>query len=184
MTIAELYRLLMNLIRVGTVSEIDPVKYVARVKTGANETDWIRWGAQRAGDGVTWWAPSVGEQVVILSPGGELENAFIAFSLYASDALPPDSGLTSRVTTYPDGARESYDPASGMRRCEGIKGALLSASGTLTLELARLIINAAEVVINGEVIQGGGAMSSNGIVVDDHAHKGVKKGTDISEGPV
>ncbi|WP_313473141.1 phage baseplate assembly protein V [Rouxiella badensis] len=183
MTIAELYRLLMNLIRVGTVSEVDPVNYVARVKTGANETDWIRWGAQRAGDGVTWWAPSVGEQVVILSPGGEMENAFIAFSLYASDAPPPDLGLTSRVTTYPDGARESYDPANGMRRCEGIKGALLSASGTLTLELARLIINA-EVVINGEVIQGGGAMSSNGIIVDAHGHKGVKKGTDISEGPV
>ncbi|MEE7197080.1 phage baseplate assembly protein V, partial [Escherichia coli O110:H10] len=41
-----------------------------------------------------------------------------------------------------------------------------------------------EVVINGGVTQGGGAMSSNGIVVDKHCHTGVKSGGDTSGGPV
>ena len=180
---AEIYRLLMNLIRVGTVISVDYVQYVARVKVGKNETDWIRWGTPRAGDAQTWWAPSVGEQVVIMSPGGDLENAFIAYSLYSNDALPPDTSQTSHVIAYPDGAKDSYDPASGMKRTEGIKNALLQASGTATLNLARLIINA-EVVINGEVVQGGGPMSSNGIVVDSHRHQGVQSGSATSGGPV
>ena len=41
-----------------------------------------------------------------------------------------------------------------------------------------------EMVINGGVTQGGGAMSSNGIVVDKHGHTGVKSGGDTSGGPV
>ncbi|ECD4478767.1 phage baseplate assembly protein V, partial [Salmonella enterica subsp. enterica serovar Livingstone] len=41
-----------------------------------------------------------------------------------------------------------------------------------------------EVVINGGVTQGGGAMSSNGIVVDDHEHTGVAKGGANTGGPV
>ncbi|MFP5883165.1 hypothetical protein ACLD4H_21840, partial [Salmonella sp. 741265060_HSA] len=41
-----------------------------------------------------------------------------------------------------------------------------------------------EVVINGGVTQGGGAMSSNGIVVDAHQHTGVLKGGANTGGPV
>lgn len=180
---AEVARLLQNLIRVGTVQQVDYVEYVARVKTGGNTTDWVRWGAQRAGDAQTWWAPSVGEQVVILSPGGDLENAFIAFSLYGSDALPPDTSQTSNITRYPDGAKEGYDPASGQKRLTGIKNLLVDASGTMTLNLARLVINAPEVVINGEVTQGGGSMSSNGVVVHAHVHGGVQSGGSKTGGP-
>ncbi|MBD8169528.1 phage baseplate assembly protein V [Erwinia persicina] len=179
---AESARLLQNLIRVGTVIQVDYVQYVARVQTGANKTDWIRWGAQRAGDAQTWWAPSLGEQVVILSPGGDLENAFIAFSLYGIDALPPDTSQTSHVTRYPDGAKESYDPASGMKSITGIKNALVDASGSMTLNLSRLVINAS-VVINGEVVQGGGSMSSNGVVVHAHVHGGVQSGGSKTGGP-
>ncbi|ESH97472.1 hypothetical protein SEEA1957_18982, partial [Salmonella enterica subsp. enterica serovar Agona str. ATCC 51957] len=36
----------------------------------------------------------------------------------------------------------------------------------------------------GGVTQGGGAMSSNGIVVDDHEHTGVLKGGANTGGPV
>ncbi|NNS09317.1 phage baseplate assembly protein V [Erwinia sp. JH02] len=183
MTQAESARLLQNLIRVGTVIQVDYVQYVARVQAGGNKTDWIRWGAQRAGDAQTWWAPAVGEQVVILSPGGDLENAFIAFSLYGADALPPDTSQTSHVTRYPDGAKVSYDPASGMRSVTGIQNALVDASGTLTLNLSRLIMNVGETVINGEVIHGGGIMSSNGVVVHTHVHSGVQSGPGKSGGP-
>ncbi|MCP5645103.1 phage baseplate assembly protein V, partial [Klebsiella pneumoniae] len=51
------------------------------------------------------------------------------------------------------------------------------------LEADRTRINS-EVVINGGVTQGGGAISSNGIVVDAHQHTGVLKGGDTTGGPV
>ena len=183
LTLAEQYRLLMQLIRIGTVIEVDLVQTVARVQTGELQTDWIRWGVERAGDAVTWWAPSVGEQVVLLAPGGALENAFIAFSLYSDYALPPDNGKKTHVTRYPDGAKKSYDPASGLLSLLGMISGVISMSDTLTLNVGRLVINAGETIINGEVVQGGGKMSSNGIVVDSHIHGGVKSGGDMSGGP-
>lgn len=184
LTLAEQYRLLMNLIRFGTVIEVDLVLTVARVQTGELQTDWIRWGVARAGDAVDWWAPSVGEQVVLFAPGGALENAVIAFSLYSDYALPPDNGKKTQVTRYPDGAKKSYDPASGMLSLLGMISGIVSMSDTLTINVGRLVINAGETIINGEVVQGGGQMSSNGVVVDKHGHKGVKSGTDISGDPV
>lgn len=184
LTLAELNRLLMNVIRIGIVTEVDLAMTVARVQTGGIQTDWIRWGADRAGDAVTWWSPSVGEQVVILAPGGALENAVIAFSLYSDYALPPDNGKKTDVTRYPDGAKKSYDPATGLLSLLAMKAGLIDMSGTLTLNLGRLVINAEETIINGEVVQGGGPMSSNGIIVDKHAHGKVKSGGDISGDPV
>lgn len=41
-----------------------------------------------------------------------------------------------------------------------------------------------EIVINGGVTLGGSAMSSNGIVVDDHEHTCVLKGGANTGGPV
>ncbi|WP_414147571.1 hypothetical protein ACMGGR_18650 [Erwinia sp. BNK-24-b] len=38
-------------------------------------------------------------------------------------------------------------------------------------------------VITGSVKQSGGAMSSNGVVVDSHKHGSVKAGCDTSGGP-
>lgn len=184
LTLAEQYRLLMNLIRFGIVIEVDLVQTVARVQTGELQTDWIRWGVARAGDAVDWWAPSVGEQVVLFAPGGALENAVIAFSLYSDYALPPDNGKKTHVTRYPDGAKKSYDPASGLLSLLGMISGMVSMSDTLTINVGRLVINAGETIINGEVVQGGGQMSSNGVVVDKHGHKGVKSGTDISGDPL
>lgn len=183
LTLAELNRLLMSMIRVGIVTEVDLLMTVARVQTGGLQTDWIRWGADRAGDAVTWWAPSVGEQVVILAPGGALENAFIAFSLYSDYALPPDNGKKTNVTRYPDGAMKSYDPATGLLSLLAMKAGLIDMSGTLTLNVGRLVINAGETIINGEVVQGGGQMSSNGVIADAHVHDKVKSGGDMSGGP-
>ena len=52
MNLNELYRLICNLARIGTVLEVDTEKYLARVETGENKTDWIRWAVPRAGEAV------------------------------------------------------------------------------------------------------------------------------------
>ncbi|PNL03594.1 hypothetical protein CEQ28_023210 [Hafnia alvei] len=45
----ELSRLLRNLVAIGVIFAIDAEKFTVRVSVGGNETDWIRWGVQRAG---------------------------------------------------------------------------------------------------------------------------------------
>lgn len=73
----DILRLLRNLIRIGTVSTVDLDNGLCRVETGGNLTDWLNWLTGRAGDARSWWAPSIGEQVLVLSLGGELETAFV-----------------------------------------------------------------------------------------------------------
>lgn len=49
MEIAELIRLLENVARTGTVTEIDEEKWRVRVQSGGLSPNWMRWTAQRRG---------------------------------------------------------------------------------------------------------------------------------------
>lgn len=74
--IAEIYRLLNNLHRTGTILEVNLTDGLCRVQTGELQTTWLNWLTSRGGRSRTWWAPSVGEQVLLLSIGGDLTTAF------------------------------------------------------------------------------------------------------------
>ncbi|WP_025377996.1 phage baseplate assembly protein V [Yersinia hibernica] len=75
--IVGLKRLLANIIRIGIVSDVDHANGMCRVKIGNLETDWLNWLTLRAGRVCFWSAPSVGEQVMVLSIGGELTTGFV-----------------------------------------------------------------------------------------------------------
>ncbi|MDD8336858.1 phage baseplate assembly protein V [Escherichia coli] len=76
--LTEIMRLITNLIRTGVVTEVDRENWLCRVKTGELETNWISWLTLRAGNARTWWRPSEGEQVVLLSLGGKPLNPSLA----------------------------------------------------------------------------------------------------------
>lgn len=187
--LTELMRLITNLIRTGTILEVDADNWLCRVKTGDLETNWINWLTLRAGSSRTWWKPSLGEQVVLLSMGGNLETAFALPAIY-SDAFPPPSDSEGgSVTEYPDGGWFEYEPATGRWLIKGVKSVLIEAVDNIELKTGRFIVTAdqtqinSEVVINGGVTQGGGKMTSNGVVADAHVHDRVKSGGDTSGGP-
>lgn len=93
----------------------------------------------RAGPDRTWWAPEVGEQVVLLCPSGELTQALAVPALY-SDAHPaPSDDVDKRVVRHADGALFEYDRAA--HRCS----VTLPAAGELlvTVGAASLSITAA-----------------------------------------
>lgn len=108
-TIAELFRLVNNLIRIGTIAEVDHETARARVKTGGNLTGWQKWITLRAGTTKEWDPPTEGEQVVLLSPGGDLAQAVILVGLFTGNA--PSQSPDERKRVYPDGATITYDHA-------------------------------------------------------------------------
>ena len=148
------------------------------------------WLTLRAGGARTWWCPSPDEQVVVLSMGGNLETAFVLPAIYSNQFPPPSDSVDGCVTEYPDGGWFEYEPATGRWHVRGIKSMVIEASDSVTYKTGEFVVEAdttrinSKVVINGGVTQGGGAMSSNGIVVDDHEHTGVLKGGDNTGGPV
>lgn len=108
--IQELARALRNMIRTGLVVETDLNAGRCRVQTGGMCTDWLQWLTHRAGRSRTWWAPSVGEQVLILAVGGELDTAFVLPGIYSGDNPAPSASADALHIRFPDGAVIEYEP--------------------------------------------------------------------------
>ncbi|MGJ5823756.1 phage baseplate assembly protein V [Serratia sp. H402Y] len=204
----DIQRLVRNLIRIGTVSELDLERGRCRVATGGNLTDWLNWLTGRAGDARSWWAPSIGEQVLVLSLGGELETAFVLPGVF-SDAHPaPSASAQAAHIAFPDGAVLEYEPATGALKAAGIKSATIEAAERITLTApnitciasGKITLDAPEVEctqqlttgtiaihqggsMTGDLNHTGGSISSNGIVVHTHTHGGVQNGGGQTDKP-
>lgn len=188
MELAELIRLLENIVRTGTVTEIDEEKWRVRVQSGGLTPNWMRWTAQRAGAFKVWVPPSVGEQVWFLCLGGNTDVAFIGGSLYSADNPAPGASRNEMVVTAPDGATFRYDAEAGALQVRGIKSAVVEASVKITLDtpevectnlLTTKNLNVTEGgEMHGDITHTGGAFTSNGVQVDDHSHGEVERGGD------
>jgi phage baseplate assembly protein V len=121
--IAEIARKLDNIIRIGTVTELNGA--FARVEFDGNDSALLPFLASRAGDDRTWTAPSVGEQVLVLSPGGDTAQGVILMALYqdASPAPSLDPNIDRKI--YADGTVITYDKSANKLT------ATLCAGGTM-----------------------------------------------------
>lgn len=193
----ELARALRNMIRTGVIVETDLEAGRCRVQTGGIQTDWLQWLTQRAGRSRTWWAPSVGEQVIILAVGGELDTAFVLPAIFSDDHPAPSASADALHIAFPDGAVVEYEPDTGALTASGIKTAAVTASESLTATAplvlvkadTRIMLDSPEVVCTNKLITGsievqkggtmkgdiehsGGSLSSNGKVLHAHKHPG------------
>lgn len=200
--INDLARTLRNMIRTGVIVETDLDAGRCRVQTGGNITDWLQWLTQRAGHSRTWWAPSVGEQVLILAVGGELDTAFVLPGIFSDDHPAPSASADALHIAFPDGAVIEYEPANNALTVSGIRTADVTASEFLTATVpvvmvkasSRITLDTPEVVCTSKLITGslevqnggtmrgdiehsGGALSSNGKVLHTHQHPGDSGGT-------
>lgn len=108
----ELLRRLENTVRLGTIAAVRheaPAR--CRVKTGGNTTDWLPWITGRAGKDRTWWAPEVGEQVLVFSPGGNLSAGVVMPGCYSDSHPQPDDDPEVSCIEFEDGVRIEYNRA-------------------------------------------------------------------------
>lgn len=85
---SEFVRRFNNIVRFGTIAEIDYKRARVRVKTGKITTTWIPW-ATMAGNMKIWNPPVVGEQVSIIAQGGDLSVAIAIPSIYQNKFSAP-----------------------------------------------------------------------------------------------
>ncbi|MBZ7634873.1 phage baseplate assembly protein V [Klebsiella oxytoca] len=206
-TIQELARAIRNLIRSGVVTEVDIVQGLCRVQSGGIQTTWLNWLTTRAGRSRTWWAPSVGEQVLLLAIGGELDTAFVLPGIYSDDNPAPSASADAWLVEFPDAAVMSYEPETGALTVTGIKTADVTASDSVAVSApvvlikaeTRVTLDTPEVVctnklttgtlevkqggkMSGNIEHSGGAFTSNGVQVDKHGHGGIRRGDEWTEG--
>ncbi|HCI8641161.1 TPA: phage baseplate assembly protein V [Enterobacter hormaechei] len=196
-TIQELARAIRNLIRSGVVTEVDTVQGLCRVQSGGIQTTWLNWLTTRAGRSRTWWAPSVGEQVLLLAIGGELDTAFVLPGIFSDDNSAPSASADAWHVVFPDGAVMEYEPETSALTVTGIKTADVTASESITATVPLVLVKAStsitldtpEVIctnklttatlevqkggtLKGNIEHTGGSLSSNGRVLHTHKHPG------------
>ncbi|MGR6723038.1 phage baseplate assembly protein V [Aeromonas veronii] len=177
----ELQSKIDDLIRIGTVTEVRSGE--CRVKTKGNHTDWRPYLVLRAGRTRRRMRPSVGEQVILLSLGGDLRNAFVLAGIYQDEHPEPladdDNGDLDGVE-YPDGAVIKYNPTTGELTAEGIKTATITAR--VAVKLITPLVECSELLKAKRVVSETAKVGD--IEVTDHGHTDVQRGSDKSGGPV
>ncbi|WP_432239905.1 phage baseplate assembly protein V [Herbaspirillum robiniae] len=208
--ISEIIRVIPNLIRIGNVEQVNADKVRVRLSPTLLTT-WLQWVALRAGDVVEWSPLSIGEQVVVLSPNGDLTQGKVLGGLFSTDSPAPETALKLRAIHYPDGAIVRYDfEAHALAAIlPGGSTALVKADevtadarqttctgdvtikGNLTVEGMSALNNGMQVkggaggaaaIINGK-LQATGDVVAGDISLQNHRTSGVKRGDEVSEGP-
>lgn len=113
--ISETYRKLASMVRFGTITGVDlsdPTAPRVTCTVGGLDTEWLPWHAGRAGKTQHWSAPTEGEQVVVLAPGGETSLGFVLGGFYSSTNPAPSTSADVDMTQYPDGSTVQYDSAA------------------------------------------------------------------------
>jgi len=107
--LAELNRRLANLIRPGKIIEADYPAARVRVQIGDLITAPLPWLTSRAGGDVSWWAPEVGEQVLVLSPSGDLSQGWALPAGFTNQAPAPEVSPDIHKTVYADGFKITHN---------------------------------------------------------------------------
>ena len=207
----ELVRRLENVLRLGTIDQVDVAGALVRVRCGGLRSTWVRWFTRRAGDVREWCPPSIGEQCLLVSPGGDLANGMALVGAFSDGHPPHDNRAHIDSTLYPDGTLREYDDethrhllrcvgdivqsASGSIRSEAERDITSEAGGLQSLKAAESILIEAGTSITLRVgstslsIGSSGMTGTPDIVVDGislrrHVHDSVRRGSENTGGPV
>lgn len=163
-------RILANLIRFGRIHAVDLNAGTATVDFDGELIPDLEWAKGRAGNDRSWnGGYSKGEQIVVLSPSGDLSQGVIAFSLSQS-AFPNAGNSENPKHIYEDGTVIEYNKASHTLNID------LSGSG------GKVFING-DLVVNGLAKFDGSDVTHKGKSIGkDHTHKGVQSGSSNTGG--
>lgn len=181
-TIPELLRLIHNLIRLGTIDEIDhgepgvrPPR--VRVRSGDLLTGWLPWIVVRAGTTIDWDPPTEGEQVLIFSPGGDPACGIVLPALYRAQHSAPSSSPDLFARGFPDGARIQYDHENHVADITLPEGAVLNLVSDGGFNITGDVAIIGSLHASGDVSDGARSMAADRAIYNDHNHPGDSGGT-------
>lgn len=186
---------LEELLRIGTVKSVDHATGKVVVTIGELETDEIRWAERRGGGTKTWSPPSVGEQMLLFCPSGEMAGA-VAIASIPSEANPYPGNSKRELVTFEDGAELAYDPEAHRLDVTLPDGATIFVTSTggvtidctdggltITAPTGGVTIDASDggVAITGDLSVDGEITATGDVIADtislqNHTHGGVEAG--------
>lgn len=166
--LVELSRQVANLIRLGTIAEVDHSAARCRVRSGGLLTGWLPWVSPRVGTTRDWDPPTLSEQVLLFAPSGEVAAAVVLTGIYSDANAAPSNAPTLHRRVYPDGAVIEYDHASHHMDMTSVATLSISATGGITVH--------GNITVVGDVV-------ADGISLKNHVHGGVVPGGGTTGAP-
>ena len=151
-----------NLIRLGTIASVDlmAARCIVSLEDGL-ESPPVRWFEGRMGETHTWSPPSDVEEVMLLSPAGEIGGGVVLGSL-ANSHFPAPANTALDLIRFADGAVLSYDPEA--------HAASLTLPGGGTLNITADVNVTGTLTATVDVVGGGKSLKG-------HKHGGVQAGS-------
>lgn len=176
--ITELQRRLSNVIRLGRVVDIDYSGAIPKVRVRIDPltTAWLPLMTLRAGPDRSWWPVEIDEQVVVLSPIGELNQGMVLGSICQQRFPAAGNRIDVHRTTYADGAVIEYDRTTHHLQ------AVLPAGATTTLISDGGVSIVGDVTVTGNINASGDisdhtrSMQADRGIYNGHVHPGVSTG--------
>jgi len=168
--LAELKRLINNIVSFGTISQTKSAdgKALARVKVMDRETDFLPVVSFSNSFKKHFIPVRVGEQVVMFSPFGEASGGFIIRSIFHKVANEPSlANEHTEVMEYEDGTVITYDTqAKELKINASDKITIICKAASVTantVDITATTTNNGDVNINGNVTVTGDISSSGSI---------------------
>jgi phage baseplate assembly protein V len=190
----DIMRQLANLIRFGTVQAVTGKR--VQVKIGGLLTRPIAWVSTRAGKTKTWSPPDIGEQVMVLSPNGDIGAAVALGGIFCdANDMPEDATADRVLIAFRDGAVLLYDQAAHLLkgtlpdggRVEIIAPAGFTFSGNVDIDGALNVSQTAtfEKTLHAKQdITSDADVKAGSISLINHPHGLIKSGTETSGKPL
>lgn len=163
-----------ELIRFGTIAEVDLGAGRCIVAAGDVMTGPIRWLQPRAGKTRSWSPPSVGEQVILLAPEGELAGAIALLGMSSSE-FPPAGDTLRELVQFEDGTVVAYDPEAhrlDAHLCAGGQVLIIADGG---VEIRGDVSITGNVQVTGQIDATVDVVAAS-ISLKSHKHGGVQGG--------
>lgn len=165
----------------GRIASVDLSAGRVTVAMGDVETQPIRWFTGGSGGTRVWSRPKVGEQVMVIAPGGDIAGAVTLRGLDCN-AFPLIGDDARELIAFEDGAILAYDPDAHKLEVVLPAGATVSivAPGGVTLDC--------DVRITGDLLVDGKAdvsddVKAGTVSLQHHKHPGVQPGSGTSLEP-
>lgn len=171
----------LALLRIARVASVDLANATVTLDLGGVRSAPIPMASSRAGATRIWSPPSVGEQVLLACPGGDIEAAVVLAAIPQSD-FPQAGDSLRELIAFDDGAVLAYDPVA--QHCD----IDLPAGATLEIRADGGVTISGDVSVDGIIqatgsVEAQGDVTGSGISLAGHVHPGVQSGSSTTAGP-
>lgn len=180
--LTELDRRLANIIKIGRVQSVDLTQTLpkVRVRIGELETAWLPLLTLRAGNDTHWWPISLEEQVLVVSPSGDLAQGIVIGSIFQNQFPPLSISGDIVRSEYSDGAVIEYDKENHHLSVALPEGGTVELIADGGITIVGDVTVTGNISASGEVSDATRSMSGDRGIYNGHSHSGVTSGSGLS----